>query len=76
MLKIEIKKEIKITNKEIAHFLFVDGSLLDHMDETLENILYDEYKIDYATRCDAVEQLTIEDYVEILKMFVDELDKD
>lgn len=74
MLKAEIKKEVKITNKEIAHYLFIDGDLLEHMDEILENMLYEDYGIDYDTRCDAVAQLTVEDYIEILKMLADELE--
>lgn len=71
MLKAEIKKEVKITNKEIAHFLYTDGSLLDHIAETLEDMLYDEYKMDYDTRCQAVAELTDADYTEILKILAD-----
>lgn len=73
MLKAEIKKEVMITNKEIAQFLYTDGSLLDHIAETLEDMLYDEYKMDYDTRCQAVAELTDTDYAEILKMFVDKI---
>ena len=73
MLKAEIKKEIEITNKEIAHYLFIDGDLLEHMDEILEDMLYDDYGMDYDTRCDAVAQLALEDYIEILEALVDEL---
>ena len=71
MLKAQIKKEITITNKEIAQYLWEDGSLLDHIDEVLEHMLYNEYRMDYGARCGAVEQLTPEDYTEILKTLAD-----
>lgn len=73
MLKAEIKKKIMITNKEIAQFLFTDGSLIDRMDEILEDMLYDEYKMDYDARCDAVGQLTPADYTEILVFLANKL---
>ena len=73
MLKAEIKKEVIMTNKEIAHFLYNDGALLDEVDGILENMLYRKYKMDYDTRMDAVAQLTMEDYAEILKIFADDL---
>lgn len=73
MLKAEIKKEIMIRNKEIAHFLVKDGALLDRMSEILEDMLYDEYKMDYDTRCRAVAELTDADYTEILIFLAHEL---
>lgn len=66
MLKAEIKKEIIMTNKEIAQFLLEDGSFLDAINETLEDMLFDKYKMDYEVRADAIAELTIADYYEIL----------
>ena len=66
MLKAQIKKEIAITNKEIAQYLWEDKSVLDNIRETLEDTLYIKYKMDYDARCIAVAELTKADYVEIL----------
>lgn len=73
MLKAEIKKEIMITNKEIAEILYRDGTILEQIDEILEDMLYDRYKMDYAARCDAVEQLTKADYAQILESLANKL---
>ena len=73
MLKAVIKKEIMITNKEIAQFLWKDGSFLEKIDETLGDMLYDEYEMDYDSRCDVVGQLTNADYVQILSALVNKL---
>ena len=73
MLKAVIKKEIMIMNKEIAQFLWEDGSFLEKIDETLEDMLYNEYEMDYDSRRDAVGQLTNADYVQILSALVNKL---
>ena len=73
MLKAQIKKEIIITNKEIAEFLYKDGDLLDHIDELLEDMLYNEYKMDYVTRVEAVGALTPADYIQILESLANKL---
>lgn len=73
MLKAKITKEIMITNKEIAEFLWKDGSILDNIDDILKDMLYNEYKMDYDLRCDAVDALTIADYVQILEALVNKL---
>ena len=66
MLKAEIKKEITITNKEIAQILLDNESIFDNINDILEKVLYDRYKMDYDARHDAVSQLTTADYIEIL----------
>ena len=73
MLKAEIKKEIIVTNKEIAQYLLEDGSLLERIDEILDDMLFDKYKIDYELRADATAELTIADYYEILISFANKL---
>ena len=73
MIKAEIKKEIMITNKEIAQFLWEDGSLFEEIEGTLGDMLYDRYKMDYTSRSDAVEQLTNADYNEILIFLANKL---
>lgn len=76
MLKAVIKKEVEITNKEIAQYLWVDGSVFESIDETLENMLYDKYDMDYPTRSGAVEKLTNADYIEILQGLADRIKND
>lgn len=73
MLKAEIKEEVIITNKEIAKYLCNEGSLFDHITETLEDMLYFKYKMDYDARCAAVAKLTKEDYVQIFKALADKI---
>ena len=73
MLKAEIKKEIMITNKEIAQFLLEDESIFDNINSILSDELYIKYKMDYDSRCDAVNQLTTADYVEILIFLANKL---
>lgn len=67
MLKAEMKKEIIITNKEIAQFLWKDGGLFESIDEILEDMLFDKYEMDYDSRRDAVNYLTTADYIQILE---------
>jgi hypothetical protein len=73
MLKAKIEKEVMITNKEIAQFLFKDGTTLEKIDELLEDMLYDEYKMDYDSRCDAVSKLTNADYAQILESLANKI---
>ncbi len=73
MLKAEIKKEIIMTNKEIAQFLLEDGSFLDMIREILDNMLFDKYKMDYEARDNAIDELTTADYYEILISFANKL---
>lgn len=73
MLKANIKKEVIITNKEIAQFLFKDGTILETIDELLEDMLYNEYKMDYVSRCDAVSELTNADYAQILESLANKI---
>ena len=73
MLKAVIKKEIEITNKEIAHYLYNDGAFLDYINEIIDGMLYRKYRMDYMSRSDAIAELKAEDYAEILKALGDEL---
>lgn len=73
MLKAEIKKEIMITNKEIAQILLEDESIFDDIDDILKDMLYTKYKMDYDSRCDAVNQLTSADYIQILEALANEV---
>lgn len=76
MLKAEIKKEITITNKEAAEYLWVDGGIFDSISEILEDMLHTEYDMNYDARRVAVGNLTDADYVEILKSLADKITKD
>ena len=73
MLKAQIKKEIIITNKEIAQILLEDESIFDDIDDILKDMLYTKYKMDYDSRCEAVNQITSADYVEILIFLANKL---
>lgn len=73
MLKAQIKKEIAITNKEIAEYLWTDGSIFDNIEETISNMLYNRYKMNYDERCNAVAELTDMDYVEMLIFLANKL---
>lgn len=73
MLKAEIKKEIIMTNKEIAQFLLKDGCILESIDQALEDMLFEKYKMDFEAREKALDQLTITDYYEILISFANKL---
>ena len=73
MIKAKITKEIMITNKEIAQFLLEDESIFDNINSILSDELYIKYKMDYDSRCDAVNQLTTADYVEILTFLANKL---
>lgn len=75
MLKAVMKKEIMITNKEIAHFLFKDGGLFEDIDEILEDMLYEKYKMDCDSRHDAIKKLTTADYIQILAELANEMGK-
>lgn len=76
MLKAVIKKEIMITNTEIAEFLWKDGSLFEHIDEILEDMLYDKYNMDYDSRRDAVSKLTNADYIQIIASLANKIGKE
>lgn len=73
MLKAQIKKEIAITNKELAQYLWEDGSIFDNIEETISNMLYNRYKMNYDERCNAVAELTDMDYVEMLIFLANKL---
>ena len=73
MIKAKITKEIMITNKEIAQILLEDESIFDNINSILSDELYIKYKMDYDSRCDAVNQLTTADYVEILESLANKL---
>lgn len=75
MLKAEIKKEVVMTNKEIALFLFEDESVLEDIEETLDDMLYNKYDMDYRTRCVALKKLTTKDYIEILRLLADKMEE-
>lgn len=76
MLKAIIKKEVTLTNEELAQILLEDESIFDNIDDILSNMLYTEYKMDYDSRCDAVNQLTSIDYIQILRFLADKLEED
>lgn len=76
MLKAVIKKEITLTNEKLAQILLEDESIFDNIDDIFSNMLYNEYKMDYDSRCDAVNQLTSIDYVQILRLLADKLEED
>ena len=73
MLKVEVKKEVIMTNKEIAQFLLKDGSIIDDIVQILEDMLFDEYKMDYEAREKALDDLTTADFYEILISLANEL---
>ena len=75
MIRAEIKKEITITNQEIAQFLLEDESIFDNINSILSDELYIKYKMDYDSRCDAINQLTTVDYIEILIFLANKLQK-
>lgn len=70
MLKAVIKKEINISNATIANDLIKDGGIFEDIDETISDILYDQYGVDYDSSCDAVRSLKKQDYIEIFKNMV------
>lgn len=70
MLKAVIKKEINISNTTIANDLIKDGGIFEDIDETISDILYDQYGVDYDSGCDAVRSLKKQDYIEIFKNMV------
>ena len=74
MLRAEIKEEIIITNEELANYLFKDGQLIDYARELLEDMLWDEYKMDYDDRHDAVDELRPIDYAFMLRYIADRLE--
>ena len=75
MLKAEIREEVIVTNEKISHYLFTDGRLIDYMIELLEDMLYDEYKMGYEARHEAVcEGLKTADYVQILRNIADRME--
>lgn len=76
MLKAEIKTKIIITNEEIAEFLFKDGSLIDEINQILDDMLFDKYKMDYEARDNAIDGLTAIDYAEILRIFASKVLKE
>lgn len=76
MLKAKIKTEITMTNEEIAQLLLKDGSVLEAIDQTLDDMLFEKYKMDYEARNNAIDDLTIADYVEILRILASKLLKE
>lgn len=76
MLKAIMKKEVTLTNKEIAQYLWNDGSILESMEENLVDKLHTEYGMDYDISHEAVDELTNADYVEILQSLADKITKD
>ena len=76
MLRAEIKKEVIITNEELANYLFQDGRLMDYMSELFEVMLYDGYNMDYEDRHNAVyEGLRPTDYAFILRNLADRMEE-
>ena len=73
MLKAEIKKEIIITNKEIAQYLYEDEAFLEEMKEMLEDMLYLKYNMDLTARHDAVNELTGADYAQIFESLANKM---
>lgn len=73
MIKAQIKKEVEITNEEIAKIISRDGRVIDDIKQILDDWLYDEYKMYYDERCDALSDLTTIDYIEILKLLANEM---
>lgn len=67
-MKVEIRKNIEITNATIANELIKDGAIIENLEENIGDILYQNYNVDYDSRCDAVSTLTTEDYVEIFQI--------
>ena len=76
MLKAVIKKEITLTNAQLAQILLEDESIFDNIDDIFSNMLYNEYKMDYDSRCEAMSKLTSIDYVQILRILADKLEED
>jgi hypothetical protein len=67
-MKVEVRKEINISNATIVNELIKDGTIIENLEENIGDILYQNYGVDYDSRCDAVSTLTTEDYIEIFQM--------
>lgn len=76
MLKAIIKKEVTLTNKELAQILLQDESIFDTIDGILSYMLYTDYKMDFDSITEALNQLTSIDYVQILRFLADKLEED
>lgn len=76
MLKAIIKKEVTLTNEELAQILLQDESIFDTIDDILSDMLYTDYKMDFDSRTEALNQLTSIDYVQILRFLADKLEED
>lgn len=75
MLKAEVKKEIIMTNKEIAQFLLEDGSVIDTINETFIDMLFDKYKMSSEAEWNVIDDLTMLDYANILIILANKLIK-
>ena len=76
MIKAEIKTEITITNEEIAEFLLKDGSVIDTINETFIDMLFDKYKMSSGAGWSVIDDLTMLDYANILKILADKMVKE
>ena len=76
MIKAEVKTEITITNEEIAEFLLKDGSVIDTINETFIDMLFDKYKMSSEARWNVIDDLTMLDYANILIILADKLIKE
>lgn len=71
MIKVEIKKEIMMTNEEIAEQLWNGNDIMMAIETCIADMLFNEYKIDYSYY--AIHQLMDGDYAQILEFLAKKL---
>lgn len=73
-MKVEIRKDIDIKNKEMANKCYND--FIERMLDTITDTLGFVYDIEYDSAKQASYNLPKEDFLEILKAFQDLVEKD
>lgn len=73
MIKAEIKKEIMMTNEEIAEHLWSGDDIMMAIESCIEDMLFDKYNISYSDNGVIVKQLTDRDYAQILEFLAKKL---
>ena len=65
-MKVQIKKEINISNATIANELVKQGGIFEYIDDFIaEDMLYEQYNVEYQDAEKAVSELNMDDYMEI-----------
>lgn len=73
MIKAEIKKEIMMTNEEIAEHLWNGDDIIMAIEDCIKDVLFNEYNISYSDNDVIVNQLTDRDYAQILEFLAKKL---